>query len=189
VNTFYRAIAGGVFDEPKRLELVNGELWEREPVNPPHAALTRRILRLFRNLFEPGFLVVSEQPLHLTNDGEPVPDVYVAIGSEEDYEDRHPTSEEARLVVEVADSSVERDTNEKSLVYARAGIQDYWVSLVGARQLLVYRNPSSEGYPEPLRLNEYDTIRPLSAPEVEIPVHELLSRASVAAGPAPDQGA
>lgn len=180
VDTFYRAIGAGVFDEPKRLELVNGELWEKEPVNPPHAALTRRIFRLLRRLLEPTLLVIMEQPLHLTNDGEPHPDVYVAVGSEEDYETRHPTSEEARLVVEVADATVERDTTEKALLYARAGIPEYWVSVIPTRELRVYRGPTPDGYPEPTVLRDGDTVHPLAAPEIEIAVGELLARPTAA---------
>ena len=66
VDAFYRAVSAGVFDEPKRLELVNGELWEKEPVNPPHASLTERIARIFRRVFEPEFVVREEKPFHLT---------------------------------------------------------------------------------------------------------------------------
>ena len=75
-----------------------------------------------------------------------------------------------------ADASVERDTGEKAFLYAQAGITDYWVSRLNQRQVWVYRNPASDGYPEPLRLGETDSISPLAAPEVVIPVRDLLPR-------------
>lgn len=176
VDTFYRAIDAGVFDEPHRLELIRGDIWEKEPVNPPHASLTRRIARLLRTLLEPGLLVIEEKPLHLSTDGEPVPDIYVATGTEDDYEYRHPTNAEARLVIEIADSSSARDRGEKAQLYAEAGISDYWVSLINSRELLVYRSPTPAGYPEPQRLTERDVIRPLTAPAVEIAVRDMLAR-------------
>lgn len=176
VDTFYRAIAAGVFDEPNRLELINGELWDRQVMNPPHAATARRIGRRLRNALEPGLLVMEEKPFHIADDGEPRPDVCAVRGTEEDFEYRHPTAEKVRLVVEVADSSTDRDTGEKALLYARAGIRDYWVSLVNARELWIYRNPTPNGYDgDPQHLRDGDTVSPLFAPDVTIPVTDLLS--------------
>src|SRR5207302_1817196 len=40
----------------------------------------------------------------------------------------------ADLVVEVADSSLQFDTNEKRLLYARAGIREYWVVDINGRR-------------------------------------------------------
>lgn len=190
VDTFYRAIAAGVFDEPNRLELIRGELWEKEIVNPPHAAVTGRIARLCRRLFEPEFTVCEEKPIHIDSDGEPIPDITVVTGTPETYETRHPAPEEVRLIVEVADSSVTRDTQDKALLYAQAGIHDYWVSLVNERQLLVHRNPTSNGYAgDPLRLRAEDTVSPLFAPNVIIAVADLLPRGDAAGTPAAQEEA
>lgn len=175
VDTFYRAIAAGVFDEPSRLELVKGEIWDRDVMNPPHATVTARIAQRFRTLFEPRWFVREEKPLHLDFDGEPVPDVLVVDGDLNDYAQRHPGPDDVRLVVEVTDTTVERDTVEKALLYAQAGIADYWVSLLNSRELLVFRNPTPNGYNgEPQRLHDGDTVTPLFAPDVTIAVANLL---------------
>ena len=178
VDTFYRAMNAGIFDEPNRLELVNGELWEREAMNPPHAATARRIARLLRRMFEPTFLVMEEKPFHIAEDGEPRPDVCVVAGSDEDFEDRHPTAAEVRLIVEVTHTTVERDTVEKTALYAQAGIEDYWVVLINREELLVYRRPRPDGYPEPQRFRAGDTVAPLFAPDVTIAVADLLPRST-----------
>ena len=178
VDTFYRAVDAGVFDEPNRLELVRGDLWEKEPLNPPHATGMRRTYHTLRRLLESDFMLDTEKPLHLANDAEPVPDVSVTIGSVDDYEERHPTPDDIRLLVEVADTTVERDTGEKALLYAQAGIQDYWVLLVQNRELLVFRTPTLEGYGSVVRLTEVDAIAPLAAPHVTISVRDLLPRVS-----------
>jgi Uma2 family endonuclease len=57
-------------------------------------------------------------------DIDPEPDLAVVPGRPRDYTG-HPTT--ADLVVEVADTSLDFDTNDKKLLYARAGIRDYWV--------------------------------------------------------------
>ena len=181
VDTFYRAIAAGVFDEPNRLELVWGDIWEKEKVNAPHAYLTEDVAHLFRTLFEPKFWVREEKPFHIASDGEPVPDIHVVTSDARQNRTRHPAAHEVLLVVEVADTSVERDTGEKALLYAQAGITDYWVSVVNQEVLLVYRNPASDGYPEPQRLRSGETITPLFAPDVTIAVADLLPRPAGAA--------
>jgi Uma2 family endonuclease len=176
VDTFYRAIAAGVFDEPSRLELVKGEIWDRDVMNPPHATVTARIAQRFRALFEPRLFVREEKPLYLDFDGQPVPDVLVVNGGLDDYAQRHPGPDDVCLVVEVTDTTVERDTVEKALLYAQAGIADYWVALLNDRELLVYRNPTQDGYSEPQRLRNGDVVAPLFAPNETIAVADLLPR-------------
>ncbi len=56
----------------------------------------------------------------------------------------HPTT--AALVVEVADPSLDFDTDEKRRLYARSGIQEYWVLDINGRQLLVCRDPQAGDY-------------------------------------------
>lgn len=176
VETFYRAIAAGIFDEPNRLELIQGEIWKKEPVNPPYANVTEDTARLFRSLFEPQFWVREEKPFHIAFDGEPVPDIAVVAAEARHDRSRHPTPEEVRLLVEVADSSAERDLGEKAALYAQAGIADYWVSLLNTRQLVVHRNPTDNQYASVVCLTETDSIAPLVAPDTVIAIADLLPR-------------
>jgi Uma2 family endonuclease len=91
-------------------------------------------------------------PLVLGLHTDPVPDFAVVAG--------HPVT--AALVVEVADTSLRFDTNDKRLLYAGAGIPDYWVVDVNARRLLVYRNPQGGDYTTTLTLDANDAIAPLA---------------------------
>lgn len=175
VEVFYRAVAAGVFDEPNRLELVNGDLWERE-LNPPHSFLTEDIARLLRQLLEPEFWVREEKPFHIADDGEPVPDVAVVAAECRTRRGQHPGSADMWLLIEVTDTTVERDTVEKVRLYGAAGIPEYWVVLLNPREVLVYRNPIAAGYPDPLRLHDGDTVSPLAAPGVTVAVSDLLPR-------------
>lgn len=173
VEAFYRAVAAGVFNEPNRLELVKGGLWKRES-SPAHAFVTEDIARLFRRMLEPAFLVREEKPIYIASDSEPVPDVMVVEGSADDYETRHPTPADARLLVEVTDMTVGRDTVEKVRLYGTAGVPEYWVVLLNPREVLVYRNPTAAGYPDPLRLRDGDNVSPLAASSVMVAVSDLL---------------
>ncbi|GAB4457555.1 MAG: Uma2 family endonuclease [Armatimonadaceae bacterium] len=176
VDAFYRAVDAGVFEEPRRIEVIRGELWEKEPVNPPHALATERIARRFRQLFEPVCWVREEKPVRIAPDSEPIPDVTVVRGEAENYSEGHPTPADVLLLVEVANSTAAFDTGGKAQLYAEAGIREYWVWLIPRRELWVYRE-SSNGYGAPIVLGENDTIAPLFAPGDQVTVREFVSGA------------
>ena len=80
----------------------------------------------------------------------------------------------AELVIEVADSSLDFDTNEKRLLYAKAGIREYWVVDINGRRLLVYRDPQAGDYATQLALGPADAVSPLAAPAAVVRVADLL---------------
>ena len=176
VDSFYRAIDPGVFDEPKRMELVHGDLWEKEKVNPPHASLTHRIAGLLRKLFEDEYVIREKKPIRLATDGEPMPDVCIARGDEEAFEERHPNQSDVCLIIEVADASEDRDTGEKADLYAEAGITDYWVVVVNKREIQIFRNANAGAFPKPTIRKAGDTVAPLFAPNVSLAVSDFLPR-------------
>lgn len=176
VDSFYRAINAGVFDEPKRMELVHGDLWEKEKMNPPHASVTHRIARLLRKLFDENYVVREEKPVRLATDGEPMPDLCVARGDQDAFDERHPTQDDILLLIEVADATEDKDSGEKADLYAQAGITDYWVVKIRSKVVEVYRNPKMGKYPDPKTLRAGDAVSPLFAPGVSLPVSDLLPR-------------
>lgn len=178
VDTFYRAVDAGVFDEPKRLELIYGDLREKETVNPPHATTTSRIAQQMRGLFQAQFCIREEKPVRLGNDTEPLPDIAVVVGVNEDYELRHPNAQDTLLLIEVADTTADYDTGEKARMYARSGVNDYWVVLVNRRELLVFRTPTPDGYESVAHLTEVDSVALLAAPDITVSVRDLLPRVS-----------
>ena len=173
VDTFYRAVDAGIFDEPKRLELIYGDLREKETVNPPHAITTACIAEKLRESME-QVCIREEKPVRLSNDTEPLPDIVVATGRHTNYLRQHPIPQEIVLLIEVADTTVNYDTGEKARLYASSGIGDYWVVLINQRELLVLRDPTPEGYASQGRFTEDDSITPLATPEITIFVRDLL---------------
>jgi Uma2 family endonuclease len=80
----------------------------------------------------------------------------------------------ADLVVEVTDSSLDFDTNQKRLLYARASIRDYWVVDINGRRLLVFRDPQAGDYATQHALGPADAVSPLAAPAAAVRVADLL---------------
>ena len=67
----------------------------------------------------------------------------IVQGDRRDYFDRHPYADEVALVVEVADTTLQRDRTSKKRLYARAGIAIYWIINLVERKIEVYTKPLS----------------------------------------------
>ncbi len=173
-DQFYRAADAGIFDNPGRLELIHGRIIEKMPQSPLHSAVAAIVADSLRTVLPSGYTVREERAIHITFDGEPIPDVSVVIGQNKDYLRRHPAPEDVVLLVEIAVSSVASDTGDKALLYAQAGIADYWVVLPESGEVWAHREPSPQGYRSVNRLNKMATVAPLDAPDAVLAVRDLL---------------
>ena len=161
----------------KRVERIRGEIREMSPIGWPHIVGCRKTAELLLQVFAGVGWVYKADPLNLT-DSDPEPDVAVIPGRFEDYA-THPTT--ALLIVEVADATIDYDTTTKAEVYAEAGIPDYWVLDLNARQLIVFRDPAplpaglgATAYRTRILLTLADIVSPLAAPNATITVGDLL---------------
>jgi Uma2 family endonuclease len=68
------------------------------------------------------------------------------------------------LIVEIADSSLRYDMNQKSLIYAGLGIREFWVidAVKGATH--VFLEPSADGYKVLRNYSSSDLVTPVFAP-------------------------
>jgi hypothetical protein len=85
---------------------------------------------------------VRSQSAITTADSEPEPDVVVAAGPATHYKEQHPGPKEIALVVEVSDSSLNRDRTEKLIIYARAAIPVHWIVNLQEQVVEVYTDPT-----------------------------------------------
>ena len=146
VEEFQCAIRLGLFREDERLELLDGEIFEQMPPDPPHSSSTGftydALYAAFANI---DAHLRSENPLVLTgSSSQPQPDVVVVRGSRHLYTSRHPAPTDVLLLIEVSDSTLSDDRNAKSVLYATAGITEYWIVNLRDRQLEVHRHHSLE---------------------------------------------
>jgi Uma2 family endonuclease len=138
---YERLVGLGVFrGEP--IELIGGQLVVAEPQGAYHASAITRVDYSLRAVLPPGWIVRLQAPVSLDEESEPEPDLVVARGRPGDYRESHPAR--PALVVEVAESSLEFDRERKGSLYARAGIQDYWIVNLVDRVLEVYREPAPD---------------------------------------------
>jgi Uma2 family endonuclease len=77
---------------------------------------------------------------------EPEPDIAVVRGSRDLYRGRTPGPEDIALVVEVSETTLDRDRGPKLAASARGGIAHYWIINLVARQIEDYSNPTDCAY-------------------------------------------
>src|SRR5438309_12080244 len=122
---YARLVDLGAFPPGARLEVVAGELLVREPQGSPHATAIRSAQEALRAVLGSGWEIRTQMPVALDDESEPEPDVTVVPGSFRDYSGAHPSR--PALLIEVAESRLAFDREEKGSLYARAGVPDYWI--------------------------------------------------------------
>jgi Uma2 family endonuclease len=172
---YERLVGLGVFHgEP--IELIGGQLVVAEPQYPYHASAINAVDYAVRAILPPGWIVRTQSPVSLDDESEPEPDLVVVAGRPADYRQAHPAR--AVLVVEVAESSLDFDRRHKGSLYARAGIQDYWIVNLVDRALEVDRDPGPD--PSALYGWRYRSVTTLTAPAGIAPLAFPASQIAVA---------
>ena len=159
----------GILPEDSTVELLNGELVYRDRfdlrggeivegfrhsyVMTALSDLRGRINSDRRHLRSPSTLICTDTHA-------PIPDVVVLRGTLDDYDHRLPAAADAWCVIEIADSSYERDAGEKLADYARAGVAQYIILNLRNRTAEVYTDPDAAAgtYPPPQVIRETEPL-------------------------------
>lgn len=174
VEEYELLVNAGVLAGDERVELLEGELIKMSPVNLAHVLAVNRLTYLLATRLAQRAILSIQNPVRLAKRSMPQPDVALWRLHEDDYRSGLPGPEDILLIIEVADSSVEYDRRGKSLLYARAGIQEYWIVNLPQKVLEVYRQPREGSYRSILRLTTGDTADLLAFPDVTLSVGAIL---------------
>ena len=175
VAEYHRMGETGILGEDDRVELLDGEIVEMTPIGPPHASVVLRLTQLFSSRVGQHAIVSVQNPIELTIlDSEPQPDLTLLRPRADFYATQHPGPGDILLVVEVMDTSADRDRRLKLPLYARAAIREVWLVDLGAERIEVYRQPEPDGYrlTRLLRHGESTTVETL--PDLTIRVDDIL---------------
>ena len=164
---FYAMGDAGLF-EGRRAILVEGEVLAMPGMKEPHRTATTLTAEILRDTFITSFFISVQCPFDIGEATDPEPDVAVIPGQIRDYAGRGLT--EAALIVEVSDTTLAYDRLQKASLYAKAGVADYWIINIKARQVEVHRQPREDaaqpfgfGYAEVTAYGAEAVIQPLAA--------------------------
>lgn len=149
VEDYEQLDRAGAFAAAEKTELVDGFVYRMSPQYRQHGFAKDELAYRLRRALEQLDLklhVATEQSVVLGPHSEPQPDI--VLTSEPKGEGAIPGKSVA-LVVEVSVETLAFDLDDKALIYAEAGIPEYWVVDLKAKVFHLHSRPTNGRYPKP----------------------------------------
>ena len=172
IQDYHRMIEAGVLDD-RHVELLNGEIVEMSPESEPHAHFRGDAADHLRDLLRGKARIRQAAPITLPDQSEPEPDIAIVQDLGDEYLTHHPYPENVFWVIEYSNTSLSKDLEVKTKIYAGAGIQEYWVVNLREGKLIVFRDPIAGEY-QSEQVVTAGEINPLAFPEVAVAVSQML---------------
>lgn len=166
-------ISAGAFINEK-VELILGRIVDMSPIGQPHASSVRKLVQHFMKVLEGRAIVFPQSTFALSDDTLLEPDVSVLPLKAGDYETERPTH--AHLLIEVADSSLARDTKVKAELYARHGVPEYWVVDLNSQVVRVHRAPAHGRYTSISEHGRGESLAPEAFADAALRIDDILPR-------------
>ncbi|MEA5513497.1 Uma2 family endonuclease [Nodularia sp. UHCC 0506] len=173
VQQYHKMLESGILREDDRVELIRGEIIEMSPIGTKHAACVNRLVNLLVQLLGKRLIVAAQNPVLLNNQSEPQPDVALLKPRDDFYETAHPQPQDIFLLIEVADSTVMYDREEKIPLYAEANILEVWLVDINAQIVEVYQQPRAAGYQVMQKFTCGQTLSIKAFPDLNITINEI----------------
>jgi Uma2 family endonuclease len=174
VEEFDRMWNSGIIKPEDRVELIEGRIVPREPMNAPHmSTMVRMTERLIRALGD-VVMISSQLPFIASERSKPFPDFTLVKRRDDYYAAGLPVPSDVVAVVEVSDTSLRFDRGEKLRLYAKVGVPEYWIVDVKKKAIELYRDRHELGYAAPAIAKKADSVAFAAFPDVLFSVDELL---------------
>jgi Uma2 family endonuclease len=176
VDEYYRMAETGVLKPDARVELIDGKIIDMSPIGPFHGSITKYLNQILTAAAQGRWIVAVQDPVRLNDHSEPQPDIMLLKPAKDFYRTKHPQPEDVFLLVEVSDTSLETDQEDKLPAYGRAGVPEVWIVNLNDLTIEMYREPNFTGYGNKTVLRAGNQAKPQAFPDVAVDVAELLKR-------------
>lgn len=144
-HEYHRMGEAGIFREGERVELIEGEIVEMNPIGARHVRCVNELTwSLARRAGDEEVRISVQNPVRLDGGLEPQPDL--AVIRARDYGGALPGPGDVLLLVEVSDTTLSYDRNTKLPLYARAGIEESWIVDLAGGAIERHNEPAEDGY-------------------------------------------
>lgn len=165
VDDYHAMARAGILGEDDRVELIEGEIVVMSPVGSRHAACVDILAESLIRAVDHRTSIRVQSPISLDETTELEPDVCVLVRRDDAYSESLPQPADVLLIIEVSDTTLDHDRRVKARLYARHGIQEFWLVDLGSRTVEVCRAPGPDGFGE---RSVHDGDDRLRVPGVEI---------------------
>ena len=173
VDEYYKMIEMGILKDYEKAEIINGELIQKMTIGDKHAAVVDYLTRFFVRNVSDEIRVSVQNPLRLSDYNEPEPDFVLSDLTKYDGK-RHPRPAETLLVVEVSDSTLKYDRDQKLPLYAEAKIGEVWIVNLPNEIVEVHTKPDFGLYQLTQIYKRGETVKSEMIPNLEIEVDKIL---------------
>lgn len=163
----------GILTEDDRVELLDGEIYVMSPIGPLHVGVVNKLNRLLTGAVGKNGIISIQNPIRLSDSSEPQPDIAILSPRDDFYSSALATPDDVFLIIEIADSSLEYDRDEKLPRYARAGISEVWIIDVQKRVVEQYTQPLQDEYTQLHKVLLGNSITAMTLPVVQINTLDL----------------
>jgi Uma2 family endonuclease len=167
---------------PDHTELVDGQILEMPGKHYPEAAAAGRLHEALSHASLDKLLVVLSMTHSFPSGWNPRPDIAIYDTLPPRRPPAHPDGDGSdfplpRLVIEVADTTLDYDLGEKADRYGAEGVAECWVADAEGRRLYIHRDPAShpaDGYSTRTKHAADAVVSPLCLPDLKLTVGDLL---------------
>lgn len=139
-------IESGVLGTSDKVELIRGLISAMTPAGPDHSSVIGIIPTLFKDLLS-DYRLLIQGTVRISEGNILDPDITVLKPhTNAYYRKKHAGPDDILLIVEVSNSSIRRDREVKTGIYAAAGIAEYWIADLNTKTMIVQRQPKGEVY-------------------------------------------
>ncbi|WP_394849693.1 Uma2 family endonuclease [Pendulispora brunnea] len=129
--------------EDYRVELLSGVLIEMGDASERHHTVVERVCDRLDAAIPEAASWCSYGHVPLTVDSMPLVDIKIVLPPDPQIEQDNPLA-----LIEVADASLDKDRHIKAVLYAAAGVREYWIVDLQGEAIEVHRRPWANRYPE-----------------------------------------
>jgi Uma2 family endonuclease len=141
VDDYARMRETGILTEDDRVELLDGEIYIMSPIGPLHVAIVNKLNKILGVRVGDRGIISIQNPIRLDKLGEPQPDIAILHPRDDFYTQALATPDDILLVIEVADTTLEYDREQKLPRYAQAHISEVWIVDVAAQTIEQHTQP------------------------------------------------
>ncbi len=171
---YHRMAQTGILKPDVRVELIDGDIVEMNPIGRFHKASVDRLNELLLPHVRGSAIVPVQSSIVLGDYGEPEPDVTLLRYRADFYAESDETIADILLVIEVADTPESYDRRTKAPLYARFGIPELWIVDVNRAWITCYLDPTADGYSTTRVYRRGESLSPLAFPNLVIAVNDVL---------------
>ena len=118
--------------------------------------------------------MAAQDPIHLDDFNEPLPDISILKRRNDFYAESHPTPQDVLLLIEVSHSTIEYDRDFKKTLYAEAGIVEFWIVNLTDETVECYSQLKNGNYRLARILEKGETVESSAVENLKMSVEEIL---------------